>query len=265
MSRHAPLGLKLNPQVDFVLGHAVILVIDAWLFVVEAAFPLVAPLAFAAFALVTVPVGGPSLSLIIAAAFDSIAVAMLHVAALHRFLARLLRAQLSMLRTLSLLMRGKKRNVLRLRIDTLQTDGAQLMLGSMMFAILLFTLQTTLAHHFLVLVAWTAVLVVERVLWLAAVALHTMPSLRELLGFSSRRKTTRRNGRAKLVCVGENTWDVEDVPPTLVERFAAWARTVRKEWADSMQSSASPPLSLHGMFRALVLGEAVELPRVPLL
>jgi hypothetical protein len=186
MAQHAPLGLKLNPQIDVVLGHAVIMFIDfwngilsyTWLFLPSMhVFLLVISVlvSFSTIVLRIIPNLG-IFSLLLVICMDIICISSIHIAVLHRFFCRILRLQLRLLGSLAYLMRGKKRNVLRNRIDTIHADGAQLVLGSMMFSILVFILQTTLAHHILILMAWACVVLVTQLLQIILNLIEFLPN-----------------------------------------------------------------------------------------
>lgn len=80
-------------------------------------------------------------------AFDLTQVALLHIRFLSSVFAACQRLELSTLVSLWGLFCGKKRNVLRLRYDTLKYDHMQLLLGTILFTICLFMFTTILVYH----------------------------------------------------------------------------------------------------------------------
>jgi hypothetical protein len=80
-------------------------------------------------------------------AFDMTQVALLHIRFLSFTFAALQRVELSTLISLWGLFCGKKRNVLRVRYDTLKYDHMQLLLGIILFTICLFMFTTILVYH----------------------------------------------------------------------------------------------------------------------
>jgi hypothetical protein len=80
-------------------------------------------------------------------AFDATQVALLHIRFLSFTFARCQRLELSTLISLWGLFCGKKRNVLRMRYDTLKYDHMQLLLGTILFTICLFMFTTILVYH----------------------------------------------------------------------------------------------------------------------
>jgi hypothetical protein len=243
MSRHAPLGFKLNPQADFVLGNLVILVVDAWHKLTS--YPAVYTKELLAIACASGAVinGGGGLSVLFAVAFDGFAILGTHVGILHRVISRILRFQLGLIGSLALLMRGKKRNVLRNRVDTLRTDSAQLMLGTMAIFFFSFTLQTTLAYHILVLAIWSLIFLVQTTLFFICVVLRSLP-LDDILIALSDWGTAGSDGAHRptsfVLNFDEvaNIWRLEVVPvgiggvisEWLEFAFGLWAKAWARRW-----------------------------------
>lgn len=161
LATHAPLGIKLNPQVDLLFGNFVLLFLDLW-------NSFVAPVLVRLWLCFATCVVCRQfhlnlfwlLTLALALVFDSITLFNLHIIVLHRLISKVCRFQLMLLRTCMLMMRGKKINVLKKRVDAIQIDSALLMLGTVTAFFLLFTLQTTLTYHVILLACacgWFAV------------------------------------------------------------------------------------------------------------
>jgi hypothetical protein len=70
-----------------------------------------------------------------------------HLALLDQGIRYAYRVELYLLATLWKMFRGKKRNVLRQRTDTMAYDSMQLLLGSLLFAVTLFLLTTILVYY----------------------------------------------------------------------------------------------------------------------
>ena len=237
MQRHAPLGFKLNPQADFDLGNLVILVVDAWGNLVS--YPTGFGKEFVILACTTAAIlnRGIGLSVLYGVAFDGFALLSTHVGVLHRVIARILRFQLGLIGSLALLMRGKKRNMLRHRVDTLKTDSAQLMLGTMAIFFFSFTLQTTLAYHILVLAVWSLVFIIQCSLFFVCVLLKTLP-IDEFLVAIKDRKQLRDGGPALsphhfYFDFDESTkmWRLVVVPVTVGDVITSWMQLVGRHWS----------------------------------
>ncbi len=80
-------------------------------------------------------------------AFDMTRLGTLHIHYLSSFFSSCQRCELSTLKSLWLLFRGKKRNILRHRSDHLKYDHMQLLLGMIFFTICLFLFTTIFVYH----------------------------------------------------------------------------------------------------------------------
>ena len=236
MQRHAPLGFKLNPQADFVLGNLVILVVDAWRKLVS--YPTAFGKEFVILACTAAAIlnRGIGLSVLYSVAFDGFAILSTHVGVLHRVISRILRFQLRLIGSLALLMRGKKRNMLRIRVDTLKTDSAQLMLGTMAIFFFFFTLQTTLAYHILVLAVWFLVFLTQCALFFVCVLLRTLPIDEFFIAWKDRGCIDA--GKAPLnphhfyLKMNEKNrqWHLVVVPVTMSDVLREWMSLVGRHW-----------------------------------
>lgn len=172
LSQHAPLGFKLNSQLDQILGETVLLVVQFW----HELTALLAPLAPQLMATVGIAAAlGGGISLIIALAGDAVVLLTLHVQFLINFFGRMHRFQLSALSTFSKVVQGKKKNVLRKRVDTGEFDTGQLLLGSLGFIVVCFVFQTTLAYYLMFSVLWLLVAMVHSILVLGLVFIDLFP------------------------------------------------------------------------------------------
>ena len=132
-----PAGLKLNNELAMFLGDLFIWVIDYWGNLLSALQPhlptIIRAFGFAGFA-------GASMPLSLAS--DLLSVCTLHVFCFYVASARIYGWQLTIITSLFHLFRGKKRNVLRSRIDSCDYELDQLLLGTILFTLLFFLLPT---------------------------------------------------------------------------------------------------------------------------
>ncbi|KAI9809651.1 MAG: hypothetical protein M1825_000083 [Sarcosagium campestre] len=156
-----PAGLKLNGDLAKFLGDLFLWVIDYWagelLFLPAIVYPFqtdadtgcvvslkpVLPhviyfIGFSSFAGATMP---------IALFSDLISILTLHIYCFYVASARIFNWQLTIIISLFHLFRGKKRNVLRRRIDSCDYDLDQLLLGTILFTLLFFLLPTVVVFY----------------------------------------------------------------------------------------------------------------------
>lgn len=151
LSQHAPLGFKLNKGLDEVLGNTVLLVIEAWHIFTAGVAPYSPQILFI---IGVLSICGGGFSMILAAACDAAAFVTLHIQFLYNFFARVHLFQLAGMSSFWKVIRGKKYNVLRKRVDTGNYDTGQLLFGSMAFIIFGFLFQTTLAYYIMFTSLW---------------------------------------------------------------------------------------------------------------
>lgn len=132
-----PAGLKLNTELAVFLGELFLWVIEYWAGIIDMLRPylpdVVTFIGFASFAGATMPISLLS---------DLISVLTLHIYCFYVASARIYNWQLTIITSLFHLFRGKKRNVLRNRIDSCDYDLDQLLLGTILFTLLFFLLPT---------------------------------------------------------------------------------------------------------------------------
>lgn len=138
-----PGGLKLNTELAAFLGDLFLWVIEYWSvsskFLVLPYLPqIVYIFGFSAFAGASMP---------IAILSDLLGLMTLHIYAFYIASARIFNWQLSIIVSLFHLFRGKKRNVLRNRIDNCDYDLDQLLLGTILFTLLFFLLPTVIVFY----------------------------------------------------------------------------------------------------------------------
>ncbi|KEQ93619.1 hypothetical protein AUEXF2481DRAFT_6688 [Aureobasidium subglaciale EXF-2481] len=132
-----PAGLKLNKDLAQFLGDLFLWIIDYWAECMQNIRPLlphvVQIIGFSSFAGASMPISLFS---------DLLSILTIHVYAFYIASARIYNWQLTIIVSLFHLFRGKKRNVLRNRIDSCDYDLDQLLLGTILFTLLTFLLPT---------------------------------------------------------------------------------------------------------------------------
>lgn len=108
-------------------------------------------------------------SMPIALCSDLISVLMLHIHAFYIASARIFNWQVTIIISLFHLFRGKKRNILRNRIDSCDYDLDQLLLGTILFTLLVFLLPTIFVFYLTFATARMAIISLNAALdtWLA--------------------------------------------------------------------------------------------------
>ncbi|KAK6443535.1 pig-Q [Oleoguttula sp. CCFEE 5521] len=159
-----PAGLKLNNELAKFLGDLFLWVIDYWaglLSQVQPALPLVIRIiGIASFAGASMPISLFS---------DLVSLLTLHIYSFYVASARIYNWQLTVIISLFHLFRGKKRNVLRNRIDSCDYDLDQLLLGTILFTLLFFLLPTVAVFYATFAGARMAIIALKAALdtWLA--------------------------------------------------------------------------------------------------
>ncbi len=138
-----PGGLKLNTELAAFLGDLFLWVIEYWsATIVRIILPhlptIVYFIGFSSFAGASMP---------IAIFSDLISLLTMHIYSFYIASARIFNWQLSIIVSLFHLFRGKKRNVLRNRIDNCDYDLDQLLLGTILFTLLFFLLPTVVVFY----------------------------------------------------------------------------------------------------------------------
>ncbi|KAF8436433.1 N-acetylglucosaminyl transferase component-domain-containing protein, partial [Terfezia claveryi] len=137
-----PAGLKLNNDLAKFLGDLFLWVINYWAGCVISLRPYLISVIYG--------IGYSSLlgaSMPIALFSDLLSILTLHIYSFYIASARIYNWQLTIIISLFHLFRGKKRNVLRNRIDSCDYDLDQLLLGTILFTLLFFLLPTVLVFY----------------------------------------------------------------------------------------------------------------------
>lgn len=137
-----PAGFKLNDNVDSFMGQLFLFYNRVWIQVL-----LLLPIAYRGFVVLLACSGVLGVSLMLSIVSDFIYVYTLHVTFFYTASARIYMHQLQAMSALWKLFRGKKRNVLRNRIDSCHFDIDQLLLGTILFTVLFFLFPTIAIYY----------------------------------------------------------------------------------------------------------------------
>ncbi|KAI1619822.1 N-acetylglucosaminyl transferase component-domain-containing protein [Exophiala viscosa] len=138
-----PGGLKLNTELAAFLGDLFLWVIEYWssttvILILSRLPTIVYIIGVSSFAGASMP---------IAICSDLLSLTTLHIYSFYVASARIFNWQLTIITSLFHLFRGKKRNVLRNRIDNCDYDLDQLLLGTILFTLLFFLLPTVVVFY----------------------------------------------------------------------------------------------------------------------
>lgn len=165
-----PGGLKLNTELAEFLGDLFLWVIDYWagcILLLRPHLPLFIQLiGFSAFGGATMPISIFS---------DMLSLFTLHIYSFYVASARIFHWQLTIIMSLFHLFRGKKRNVLRNRIDSCDYDLDQLLLGTILFTLNIFLLPTVFVFYLTFASARVAVIGAKAALEMGLACLNHFP------------------------------------------------------------------------------------------
>ncbi|PSN62510.1 Gpi1-domain-containing protein [Corynespora cassiicola Philippines] len=219
-----PGGLKLNTELAEFLGDLFLWVIDHWAGCMSLLRPflpgIIHFIGFSAFAGATMPISLFS---------DLVSLLTLHIYSFYIASARIFHWQLTIIISLFHLFRGKKRNVLRNRIDSCDYDLDQLLLGTILFTLLFFLLPTVFVFYLTFASARVAVIGLKAILEIGLACLNHFPLFAAML----RIKDSRR-------LPGGICFELQDVIPDASADSAPTAYILLK----------SIPLPLRAMFQS---------------
>ena len=166
-----PGGLKLNTELAAFLGDLFLWVIEYWsvssqILILPYLPTVVYIIGFSAFAGASMP---------IAIFSDLLSLMTMHIYAFYVASARIFNWQLSIIISLFHLFRGKKRNVLRNRIDNCDYDLDQLLLGTILFTLLFFLLPTVIVFYMTFAVSRMAIITFKATLDTCLACLNHFP------------------------------------------------------------------------------------------
>jgi phosphatidylinositol glycan class Q protein len=165
-----PAGLKLNQPLAQFLGKFFLYHIFLWKAYLKALEP------FAAMVLSSACLTGIlGVSVLLTVVQDILSMMTLHIYCFYVYAARLYNLQMYALSSLWRLFRGKKRNVLRNRVDSAVYDIDQLFLGTLLFTILLFLLPTTALFYTVFALLRVIILVIQGILFKTVDLISSLP------------------------------------------------------------------------------------------
>jgi phosphatidylinositol glycan class Q protein len=137
-----PAGMKLNEDLSKRLGSMILYGIDVWDVLTTMFIPL------EPYILTVVSCFGLlGASFIFAVSSDLLSVMTVHLDLVHTAFSRLYAIMLTALSALWRLFRGKKKNVLRQRIDSCDYDMDQLVVGTLLFTLIFFLFPTITVYY----------------------------------------------------------------------------------------------------------------------
>ncbi|KAJ3207130.1 phosphatidylinositol N-acetylglucosaminyltransferase subunit gpi1 [Dinochytrium kinnereticum] len=148
-----PVGLKLNSELNHFLGQLFLWLLQMWN---ESIIPLRIHLAEIITAIGFS--GAFGASMVVALLSDLFAITTLHIYVFYNVAAKIYNWQVKVILSLFTLFRGKKRNVLRNRVDSAEFDLDQLLLGTILFTVLVFLFPTVAVYY--VLFSLTRVMII---------------------------------------------------------------------------------------------------------
>lgn len=137
-----PAGLKLNHELGSFLSELFLWLIRLWTLCTQTVEPYTPQIIH------IIGLSGVfGVTMIISLSSDFLAFMTLHVYCFYMVAARIFNWQLVILNSLFNLFRGKKRNILRNRIDSCDYDLDQLLLGTSLFTLLMYLFPTVLIYY----------------------------------------------------------------------------------------------------------------------
>ncbi|KAF7508586.1 hypothetical protein GJ744_009135 [Endocarpon pusillum] len=237
-----PAGLKLNGELADFLGALSLWVIECWNQVITTLITPHLPtivyfIGFSSFAGASMP---------IAILSDLLSLLTLHIYSFYIASARIFNWQLTIIYSLFQLFRGKKRNVLRHRIDSCDYDLDQLLLGTILFTLLFFLLPTVAVFYLTFAFARVSIIVLKALLDTCLACLNHFP----LFALMLRVKDPKRLPGGVHFTLYQDPFPARNQCPSSV----ADSNTVDSEFAHLPSSNVSyvnlsaTPLSLYQIF-----------------
>ena len=165
-----PAGLKLNTALTEWIGTLVLAVLDLWNLVttqLAALEPTIVLLVGAC--------GIMGSSIVLAVLVDMVHCVTVHILLIYSVFASVHSFMLKVIDSLWHLFRGRKRNILRNRVDTLDFSMERLLLGTILFTILVFLFPTFAVYYLFFLTVWMTILLFQAVIWLLLTIMTTVP------------------------------------------------------------------------------------------
>lgn len=191
-----PGGLKLNNELATFFGGLFIWVIHFWRFLLEYLRPI-----FPVMILIVAYSGFGGATLLLSVVSDIVSFITLHVYAFYLASGRIYHWQLTVLRSLFHLFRGKKRNILRNRVDSCSYELDQLLMGTIFFTSLIFLLPTVVVFYLTFAACRLSIILVNTLLESCLACLNHFPLFAIMLYFKDYK---RLPGGISFVLVNNN-------------------------------------------------------------
>ncbi|KAN0105245.1 N-acetylglucosaminyl transferase component (Gpi1) domain containing protein [Russula decolorans] len=224
-----PEGLKLNTELSAFLVHTLLGVLELWAYLLRSLSPY-----FPIIVYLTGLSGYGGLTIQLSLFLDVFSALTLHVSLSHLVLRNALSYQISALRSLFNLFRGKRYNVLHRRTDSWLYEVDQLILGTLLFTLFTFSLPTLLTYGILFTLMRSAVVVACSVLNVAIELMNHFPLFALLLRMKDPRRlpgstyfrVVNKNGHPVLVLEIQTVsfW-------TVFEQYGLSHRDRGQQWA----------------------------------
>eukprot|EP00752_Nemacystus_decipiens_P006570 g5916.t1 len=176
-----PAGFKLNVPLTHTLGSLTLIGMDAYSSIVGQ----LAQWEGATMKTIAICAAGGGLTTALAVSHDAFRLLTLHTATAHTAFAALHNLHSSLLGSLWQLFRGRKRNVLRCRVDTCMYDAGQLLLGTLVFTVLSFLTPTISVYYTFFCIVQAIAVGVQAVLMCLFVLINELPVYQFLLLLTS--------------------------------------------------------------------------------
>lgn len=171
-----PAGLKLNDNLDYCLGNLCIIGLQCYQVIYHWCAPLIPQV------ILGVAVSGIfGATVLLCVLSDLLSLATVHIALFYAIASKWHGVQTRVLSSLWRLFRGKKKNVLRGRIDACDFSLDQLLLGTILFTVLVFLFPTSFVYYLLFYLLKHAVGAVQAAARLAVSVLNHFPIFSLLL------------------------------------------------------------------------------------
>lgn len=173
-----PAGMKLNENLNHTLGSTVLYAIDFWNAITTVLTPF-EPLLI----IICSIIGLFGTSMILSFFNDLLSTMTVHIQFIHSAFSRLYSLELTAVSALWKLFRGKKRNVLRQRIDSCLYDMDQLLVGTILFTLLFFLFPTIGIYYVFFSFVRILIIGIQAGVWFLLAFLNYFPLFAAVLYF----------------------------------------------------------------------------------
>ncbi|ETW01258.1 hypothetical protein H310_06836 [Aphanomyces invadans] len=166
----APAGFKINVALASSLVKGIHLMVDVAQYAIDGLSPYVGTMLWVASAASVL-----GLSVQLGLLYDFVEFGTMQTYYLYLYFSKLHRVQFDLLSSLWRLFLGKKKNLLRNRVDSCEYDVTQMLVGTLLFTILFFVVATNSVFYLYFCLVRCVVLAIQTTLWCAIVFSQTIP------------------------------------------------------------------------------------------